>query len=68
MTSNTELARLMGDLARLLHKRSATPRVEGIKLAALRLREFAAREGLSESWCEAVLWEFLRKKPEALAA
>ena len=54
-----ELVELMSELARLLSKRSATPRRDALRIAHGRIRGFAAARGLDEDWCDAVLLQFL---------
>jgi hypothetical protein len=54
-----ELVDLMSELARLLSTRSSTPRRDALRLAHLRIRHYAASRGLGESWCDAVLLQFL---------
>jgi hypothetical protein len=54
-----ELGELMGDLARLLSRRSSTPRREALRIAHREIRRYAGERGLGESWCDAVLLQFL---------
>jgi hypothetical protein len=54
-----ELVELMSDLARLLSTRSSTPRRDALRLAHRRIRRYAAARGLGESWCDAVMLQFL---------
>jgi hypothetical protein len=54
-----ELVELMSDLARLLSRRSSTPRRDALRIAHGRIRGFAAARGLDEDWCDAVLLQFL---------
>jgi len=54
-----ELVDLMSELARLLSRRSSTPRRDALRIAHLRIRRFASARGLGESWCDAVLLQFL---------
>jgi len=57
-----ELQELMSELARLLSRRSSTPRREALRLAHRRIRHYAAPRGLDESWCDAVLLHFLAEQ------
>jgi hypothetical protein len=54
-----ELVELMSELARLLSRRSSTPRRDALRIAHRRIRRYARRKGLEESWCDAVLLQFL---------
>jgi len=54
-----ELVDLMSELARLLSRRSSTPRRDALRIAHRRIRRFAGERGLEESWCDAVLLQFL---------
>lgn len=54
-----ELVDLMSELARLLSTRSSTPRRDALRMAHRRIRRYAASRGLGESWCDAVLLQFL---------
>jgi hypothetical protein len=54
-----ELVELMSELARLLSTRSSTPRRDALRLAHRRIRRYAAARGLGESWCDAVMLQFL---------
>ena len=54
-----ELVDLMGDLARLLSRRSSTPRRDALRIAHGRIRGFAAARGLGDEWCDAVMLQFL---------
>jgi hypothetical protein len=54
-----ELVELMSELARLLSRRSSTPRREALRIAHRRVRRYASQRGLGESWCDAVLLQFL---------
>lgn len=54
-----ELVELMSELARLLSRRSSTPRRDALRIAHGRIRGYAAARGLDEQWCDAVLLHFL---------
>ncbi len=54
-----ELVELMSEVARLLSTRSSTPRRDGLRIAHRRIRRYAAARGLGESWCDAVMLQFL---------
>jgi hypothetical protein len=54
-----ELVNLMSELARLLSRRSSTPRRDALRIAHRRIRRYAGERGLEESWCDAVLLQFL---------
>jgi hypothetical protein len=54
-----ELVELMSELARLLSRRSSTPRRDALRIAHRRIRRYANEWGLGESWCDAVLLQFL---------
>ena len=54
-----ELVELMSELARLLSTRSSTPRREALRIAHGRIRRYAAARGLDETWCDAVMLQFL---------
>jgi hypothetical protein len=54
-----ELVELMSELARLLSRRSSTPRFDALRIAHRRIRRYAAARGLGESWCDAVMLQFL---------
>jgi hypothetical protein len=54
-----ELVELMSELARLLSRRSSTPRRDALRIAHRRIRRYAQDRGLGESWCDAVLLQFL---------
>src|SRR5262245_35184816 len=54
-----ELVELMSELARLLSTRSSTPRRDALRLAHRRIRRYAESRGLGESWCDAVMLQFL---------
>ena len=57
-----ELQELMSELARLLSRRSSTPRRDALRLAHRRIRRYAAARGLGENWCDAVLLHFLAEQ------
>lgn len=59
-----ELVELMSELARLLSTRSSTPRRDALRLAHRRIRRYAATRGLGESWCDAVMLQFLAEQHE----
>lgn len=63
-----ELVSLMSTLARLTHRRSTVPRADALGKAYRRLRRYAARTGLGEEWCDAVLLVFLDRNRDAYAA
>jgi hypothetical protein len=54
-----ELVELMSELARLMSRRSSTPRRDALRLAHRRIRGYAAARGLDEDWCDAVMLQFL---------
>jgi hypothetical protein len=54
-----ELVELMSELARLLSRRSSTPRRAALGVAHARIRRYAAARGLDEQWCDAVMLHFL---------
>ena len=54
-----ELVELMSELARLLSMRSSTPRRDALRIAHRRIRRYAAARGLDETWCDAVMLQFL---------
>jgi hypothetical protein len=57
-----ELVELMSELARLLSTRSSTPRRDALRLAHRRIRRYAESRGLGESWCDAVMLQFLAEE------
>jgi hypothetical protein len=57
-----ELQELMSELARLLSRRSSTPRRDALRLAHRKIRRYAAARGLGENWCDAVLLHFLAEQ------
>lgn len=54
-----EMMRLMEELARLLSRRSSTPRGEALGIAHRKIREYAEDRGLDEEWCDEVLLMFI---------
>lgn len=54
-----ELDKLMSELARLLSRRSSTPRRDALRIAHRRIRRYALARGHDEWWCDAVLLHFL---------
>lgn len=54
-----ELVELMSELARLLSRRSSTPRRAALRIAHARIRRYAAARGLDEQWCDAVMLHFV---------
>jgi hypothetical protein len=42
-----------------LSTRSSTPRRDALRIAHRRIRRYAAARGLGESWCDAVMLQFL---------
>lgn len=60
--NDSGLIRLVRDLARLLHRRSSTPREEALKLAHRKIRDYAEVTGLSETWCDLVMLEFVHEQ------
>ena len=63
-----ELEDLMSELARLLSRRSSTPRRDALRIAHRRIRRYASDRGLGESWCDAVLMHFLWEQHTRRAA
>jgi hypothetical protein len=57
--TDAALVNLMSDLARLLSRRSSTPRRDALSIAHQRIRSFAERQHLSEDWCDAVMLTFI---------
>jgi len=57
-----ELVELMSQLARLLSRRSSTPRRDALRIAHRRIRRYASARGLGEAWCDAVLLQFLSEE------
>jgi hypothetical protein len=66
--TDAALVNLMSDLARLLSRRSSTPRRDALSIAHRRIRSFAERRQLSEDWCDAVLLTFIAKNGSVVAA
>jgi hypothetical protein len=54
-----ELTELMSELARLLSRRSSTPRRAALRIAHRRIRQYADVQGHGEWWCDAVMLQFL---------
>jgi hypothetical protein len=54
-----ELTELMSELARLLSRRSSTPRRAALRMAHRRIRSYAESRGHDEWWCDAVMLQFL---------
>jgi hypothetical protein len=65
--TDAALVNLMSDLARLLSRRSSTPRRDALSLAHRRIREFADRRHLGEDWCDAVLLTFIASDRSVVA-
>ena len=57
-----ELVELMSELARLLSRRSSTPRRDALRIAHGSIRRYASERGLGEAWCDAVLLQFLAEE------
>ncbi len=57
-----ELVELMSELARLLSRRSSTPRRDALRIAHRRIRRYAAARGFEEWWCDAVMFQFLSEE------
>ena len=53
------LVALMSDLARLLSRRSSTPRKEALRIAHREIRDFAEARRYGEEWCDSVLLTFV---------
>jgi hypothetical protein len=66
--ADTALVNLMSDLARLLSRRSSTPRRDALGIAHRRIRSFAERRHLSEDWCDAVMLTFITQDGDVVAA
>jgi hypothetical protein len=62
------LVSLMSELARLLSRRSATPRKAALRIAHHKLRAFAEARRYSEEWCDGVLLTFLGARNDLAAA
>jgi hypothetical protein len=62
-----ELLGLVSALARLTNPRCATPRVDALRKAHRRLRNYAIQRGLTEEWCDRVLLMFLDRTTNAYA-
>ena len=63
-----DLVELMSELARLLSMRSSTPRRDALRIAHRRIRRYARERGLGESWCDAVLLQFIAEEHEGRVA
>ena len=63
-----ELLGLVSTLSRLTHPRFATPRVDALRKAHRRIRNYAVQRGLSEEWCDRVMLMFLDRSTNAYAA
>ena len=61
-----ELVKLTRHLARLLHRRSSTPRGEALGLAHRAIRIYADRHGLGEDFCDKVMLLFLSGRHDIL--
>jgi hypothetical protein len=57
--TDAALVNLMSDLARLLSRRSSTPRRDALSVAHRKIRSFAQVRHLSEDWCDAVMLAFI---------
>jgi hypothetical protein len=66
--ADTALVNLMSDLARLLSRRSSTPRHAALSIAHRKVRSFAERRHLSEDWCDAVMLTFIKPDGDVVAA
>ena len=53
-----ELLGLVSTLSRLTHPRCATPRVDALRKAYRRIRNYAIQRGLTEEWCDRVMLMF----------
>lgn len=53
---------LMGELARLLSDRSATPRKRAMRIAHRKLRSIADTNQYPEEWCDGVMLMFLGRR------
>jgi hypothetical protein len=63
-----ELLGLVSTLSRLTHPRCATPRVDALRKAHRRIRNYAVQRGLTEEWCDRVMLMFLDRSTNAYAA
>ena len=66
--TDAALVNLMSDLARLLSRRSATPRSDALSIAHRKIRSFAERRHLSDDWCDAVMLTFITSEGSVVAA
>jgi hypothetical protein len=66
--TDAALVNLMSDLARLLSRRSSTPRGDALSIAHRKIRSFAAVRQLSEDWCDAVMLAFVAQDRSVVAA
>lgn len=62
------LIRLSSDLARLLHRRSSTPRAEALALAYRRITDYAIDNNMSERWRDSVMLLFIGESRVSVAA
>jgi hypothetical protein len=62
------LVNLMSDLARLLSRRSSTPRGDALGVAHRMIRSFAEVRQLGEDWCDAVMLAFIAPERSVVAA
>lgn len=60
--------RLMSTVARLTSPRCSTPRVDALRKAYRRIRDYASQRGLTEEWCDGVMLLFLDRSTDAYAA
>jgi len=66
--TDAALVNLMSDLARLLSRRSSTPRGDALGIAHRMIRNFAEVRQLGEDWCDAVLLAFIAPDRDVVAA
>lgn len=66
--TDAALVNLMSDLARLLSRRSSTPRNDALNIAHRMIRNFADVRQLSEDWCDAVMLAFIAPDRSVVAA
>jgi len=66
--TDAALVNLMSDLARLLSRRSSTPRGDALSIAHRMIRNFAEVRQLGEDWCDAVLLAFIAPDRSVVAA
>lgn len=62
------LTKLCGELSRLLHDRSSTPRGEALGIAHRKVRAFAEVRHYPEAWVDGVLLIFLSSRHDILEA